>query len=70
MRIQLVGNSKWGELTWRQGSIDEGHILLPDDKLVHEGECESEGVGGLLFDEMGVVILVAGHESALQDGQH
>ena len=69
MRIHLVRNSKWGELTWRQGSIDEGHILLPDDELVDEGECESEGVGGLSFDEMGVVILMAGHGSALQDSQ-
>jgi hypothetical protein len=69
LRIHLVRNSKWGELTWRQGSIDEGHILLPDDELVDEGECESEGVGGLSFDEMGVVILVAGHGSALQDSQ-
>jgi hypothetical protein len=32
--------------------------------LVDKGECESEGVGGLSFDEMGVVILVTGHGSA------
>jgi hypothetical protein len=64
LRMHLVGNSKQEELTWRRGSIDEGHVLSPDDESVDEGECESEGVGGLLFDEMGVVILVAGHGSA------
>jgi hypothetical protein len=62
--MHLVGNSKREELTWRQGSIDEGHVLSPDDESVDEGECESEGVGGLSFDEMGVVILAAGHGSA------
>ena len=61
--MHLVGNSKQEELTWRQG-IDEGHILSPDDESVDEGEYESEGIGGLSFNEMGVVILAAGHGSA------
>jgi hypothetical protein len=33
-------------------------VLSPDGEFVEEGECESKGVGGLLFDQRMVVAAV------------